>query len=133
MISDSLLPAIKERFPDLPFTFAEPPKPIASLKSPCEALGTVDICDDGDEITIYLGTATHSHFSCYEETLTEQAKEQQITSDVLEFLDKLLTDRVVVWCVAGGVAGGWRVLRAEENPPDPSMLKRQFLWSREIR
>lgn len=90
MIRDHLIPAIKERFPEAPFSFDHPPKPIASLRSPSEALGGVEICDDGDEVTIYILNATHGHFSCYDEKLTEKQKEKQIASDVIEFLEALL-------------------------------------------
>jgi hypothetical protein len=82
VISDYLLPAIKAEFVEQPFTFAEPPKPIASVKIPGLAVGSLDICDDGYEITLYLGNATHSHFSCYDEGLSQGEKEQQIAADV---------------------------------------------------
>ena len=132
MFRDHLLPALKERFPDVPFVFDEPPKPIASLRSPCEALGGVEICDDGDELTVYLVNATHGHFRCYDDKLAQEEKEKQITSDVIEFLDALLNNRVVVWRFLNGWAGGWRVLRPGEHPPGPSIVTQQFLWSREI-
>ena len=133
MIRDYLLPAIKQRFPDVPFVFDEPPKPIASLRSPCEALGGMEICDDGDEATVYLVNATHGHFTCYDEKLTQGEKEKQITSDVIEFLEALLTDRVVIWRFLGGWAGGWRVLRPDEQPPMPTLVRQQFLWSKGIK
>jgi hypothetical protein len=133
MIRDYLVTAIKERFPNVPFTFAESPKPIASLRSPCEPLGGVEICDDGDEITVYFVNATHGHFSCYDEKLDEEEKAKQITSDVIEFLEALLKDRVLIWRFFGGMAGGWRVLSSDEMVPGPSLAKQQFLWSREIK
>ena len=137
MIRDYLLPAIKERFPHEPFSFDQPPKPIASLRSPCEALGGIEICDDGDEVTVYFVNATHGathgHFGCYDEKLTEEQKEKEIASDVLEFLEALLKDRVVVWRFLGGMAGGWRVLPPEKQSPKPSFTKQQFLWSKEIK
>jgi hypothetical protein len=70
----------------------------------------MDICDDGDEATVYF-TATHGHFSCDEEKLSIEQREQQITDDVITFLDSLFKDRVVIWQVLGGLAGGWRVLQ----------------------
>jgi hypothetical protein len=132
MIRDRLISALKQRFPELPFAFDEPPKPVASLQSPCQALGEMDICDDGDEATVYF-TATHGHFSCYDESLSVEQREQEIADDVLTFLDSLFSDRVVVWQVLGGLAGGWRVLQPGEIAPSPSVARRQFLWTREIR
>jgi hypothetical protein len=133
MISDFLSPAIKERFPNVPFAFNQPPEPMASLRSPCEAPSGAEICDDGDEVTVYFVNATHGHFSCYNEKLTEEQKVKAITSDVLEFLEALLKDRVVIWRFFGGMAGGWRVLHLDDQVPKPSMARQQFLWSKEIK
>ena len=132
MIRDHLIAAIKQRFPDAPFSFGEPPEPVASLSSPCMALGQMQICDDGDEATIYFSNATHGHFNCADEKLTEEQKEQQIAGDVIEFVDAVLKDQAVIWQAAGGLAGGWRVLQPNEPTPKPSLVRKQFLWSREI-
>ena len=132
MIRDRLIRELKQRFPDLAFTFDEPPKPVASLQSPCQALGRIDICDDGDEATVYF-SATHGHFSCYDGALSVEQREQQIADDVITFLESLFKDRVVIWHLLGGLAGGWRVLQPGEAAPPPSVVRRQFLWTREIR
>jgi hypothetical protein len=132
MIRDHIIRALNQRFPDLPFAFDESPKPIASLQSPCHALGQMDICDDGDEATVYF-TATHGHFRCDDEKLSIEQREQQISDDVIAFLDSLFKDRVVIWQVLGGLAGGWRVLQPGEDVPTLSLARRQFLWTREIK
>lgn len=131
MIRDVLIMAINQRFPEVPFVFGEPPKPIVSLQSPCQGLGQMEICDDGDEATVYF-TITHGHFSCYDESLSLGQREQQITDDVIAFLDSLFSDRVVIWQLLGGLAGGWRVLQPGEDAPSPSLARRQFLWTKEI-
>lgn len=132
MIRDHLIRALEQRFPESPFAFDEPPNPIASLQSPCQSLGRMDICDDGDEVTVYF-KATHGHFGCVDESLSVAQREQEIAGDVIRFLDALFSDRVVVWQVLGGLAGGWRVLQPGEDVPSPSVARRQFLWTREIR
>lgn len=132
MIGNHLIRELKQRFPDVAFTFDESPNPVASLQSPCQALGQMDICDDGDEATVYF-TPTHGHFSCHDETLSVEQRERQITDDVITFLDSLFKNRVVVWQVLGGLAGGWRVLQPGEDAPTPSVARRQFLWTREIK
>jgi hypothetical protein len=132
MIRDLLISQLKERFPKLGFSFDEPPKPVASLQSPCLALGELQILDDGDEATVYFVSATHGHFGCYDETLDAEQREKQIVEDVVEFLDSVFKDRVVIWRALGGMAGGWRVLKPDESAPAPSALRKQFLWSREL-
>lgn len=132
MIQQYLVSAIKEHFPNVPFSFDEAPKPIALLHSPCKGLGNLEICDDGEEATVYLTQATHGHFGCYDDLLTEEQKAIEITKEVVAFIKALLNDRVVIWVFLGGMAGGWRVLDSDETAPGPSVLRRQFLWSKEI-
>ena len=132
MIRDHLISQLKERFPSVAFFFDEPPKPVASLQSPCSALGELQIHDDGDEATVYFVNATHGHFGCDDETLDSEQREKQIAEDVIGFLDCLFEDRVVIWRALGGVAGGWRVLQPDESAPAPSALRKQFLWSRAL-
>lgn len=132
MISDYLTADIGSNFPETGFQFSRPPQPVASLASPCEALGVLQVHDDGDEATVYIMGATHSHFGCYEEGLRSEEKEKKISTDVIAFLKSLLADRVVVWCALGGVVGGWRVLDPGEQPPRSSRLARKFVWSREV-
>jgi hypothetical protein len=125
MIHDYLVPAIQKTFPDKPFVFAKPPHPVASLRSPCTQLGELQICDDGDEATVYITEATHGHFGCYDECLRTEAKEQQIAEDVIAFLSALFADRVVVWRIAHGrVAGGWKRLGPDDPLPKPSLIGR---------
>ena len=133
MINDYLIPQIKERFPNLAFSFDKSPQPVATLQSPCLALGELQILDDGDEVTIYFVNATHGHFGSYDDKLNSTEREKQIADDVIGFLDSLFQDKVVIWRALGGMAGGWRVLQPDEKVPAPSALKKQFLWSRELK
>ena len=132
MIQEHLIAGLKSAFPEKTFRFSQPPEPVASLPSPCKALGGLEICDDGHEATVYLTEATHSHFGCYEDQLSIGQKEERISCDVIAFLKALFADRVVVWCFAGGIAGGWRVLQPGEALPKRSHVRRQFVWSREL-
>jgi hypothetical protein len=132
MIRYYVISQLKERFPSVAFSFDDPPKPVALLQSPCLALGELQIHDDGDEATVYFVNATHGHFGCYDETLDAERREKQIAEDVVEFLDSLFKDRVVIWRALGGIAGGWRILQPDEDAPEPSAFRKQFLWSREL-
>jgi hypothetical protein len=132
MIQEHLIAGLQKAFPDKAFQYASPPDPIATLPSPCQSLGTLAISDDGDEATVYLGRATHGHFGCYDEQLSQTQKEAKIAKDVITSLQALFADRVVVWRLAGGLADGWRVLKAGEQLPKPSHTRKQFLWSKDL-
>ena len=132
MIRAFLEPVLRERFPEHPFEFREEPQPFATLDAPCSGIGRLELCDDGDEVTVYLTELTHGHFGCYEDDLSEEEKEKVIASDVADFLGALFADRVVAFRVLGGLAGGWRLLDDGEALPAPSKIKSQFVWSHPI-
>ena len=133
MLTAHITQALKTEFPEVPFVFPSPPDPIASLLGPCKEFSPLQICDDGDEATIYLGTITHGHLGCYDDDLTEDDKQRRIADDVTDFVRDLLSDRIVAMSMLGGVAGGWRRLSADEALPAHSILKRQFVWSHALR
>jgi hypothetical protein len=132
MLTDHITQALKTRLPEVPFVFSCPPDPTASLFGPCEELSPLQICDDDDEATIYLGTISHGHFGCYEEGITEDERHQLIAEDVADFVRDLLSNRIVAMSTLGGRVGGWRRLSADEVSPSPSVLKRQYVWSHPI-
>ncbi len=74
MIQEHLIAGLKNAFPDKGFQYSNPPDPVATLPSPCAAFGTLAISDDGDEAMVYLGGATHGHFGCDDEQLSEAQK-----------------------------------------------------------
>ena len=106
MIQEHLIDGLKSAFPEKAFRYSQSPEPVASLPSPCEALGTLEISDDGDEATVYLTGSTHSHFGSYDDQLSATQKQTQVSVDVIAFLQALFADRAVVWCLAGVLAGG---------------------------
>lgn len=132
MIQEHLIAGLQSAFPDKTFQYASPPDPVATLPSPCGSLGTLSISDDGDEATVYLSGATHGHFGCYDDQLSQAQKEAEIATDVITFLQALFADRVVIWRLAGGLADGWRVLKPGEQLPKPSHIRKQFVWSRDL-
>jgi len=88
-------------------------------------VGDVQITDDGDEVTLVAGNFTHSHFSNYDEIPVEK-KEKMIAEDVADFLDKLLSDQVVLWGSHQG-GGGWRVV--DRAFPDEPRHRNEYVWS----
>jgi hypothetical protein len=132
MIRTHLEPALRQRFSSQPFEIHQENAPFATLDAPCAGIGRLELCDDGDEVTVYLTELTHGHFGCYEDDLSTEEKERAIASDVVDFLDALFADRVVAYRVIGGFAGGWRLLDDGEDLPPPSKLKSQYVWSHPI-
>lgn len=132
MIRDYLVPALKERFRAQSFVYGEHTQAIATIEMPYPTVGPIEICDDGDEITVFIGKAGHGHFGNYDEDLSAEQKEQKIAADVVDFFEALFADRVVIQRIFDGWAGGWHRLQNDEKPSH-SWLWEQFLWSGPLR
>lgn len=70
-----------------------------------EEFGSIEIQDDGSELTIYVGNFTHWHASCYEEDLSDMEKEETIAEDVAEFLHDVFNDKIIMWGSNKGSGG----------------------------
>lgn len=107
MLATHITEALHSAFPEVAFVLSCPPGPVATLDGPCAELSPLQIFDDGDEATIYLGTITHGHLGCYDEGISEDKRHKQIADDVIDFVRDLF--QIVSWRVlrleAGSEAG----------------------------
>jgi hypothetical protein len=127
MISDFLIPKLRRRFSDRGLRVGVPPQPCAVFPAIHPEVGDVVISDDGYELTLEAGNFTHSHFSNYDDNLSESQKAERISEDVAQFLEELFADRVVLWGSHAG-SGGWY-----PRDEQPSRLFRAhgelYVWS----
>lgn len=72
-------------------------------------LENIEIHDDGDELTLYLGKFTHLHISNYDDQLNEEQKAQEIVRDTVAFLSDVFDDEVVFWGSHRGGGGTYRL------------------------
>jgi hypothetical protein len=114
MISDSLIPKLQQRFPSRGLKVGAPPQPCATFPAIHPEVGDVVISDDGYELTLEAGNFTHSHFSNYDNSLSETQKAERIAEDVSQFLEELFADRVILWGSHAG-SGGWYPRDAEPS------------------
>jgi hypothetical protein len=106
MISDFLIPMLRQRFPSRGLRTGVPPEPCAVFPATHPEVGDVVISDDGYELTLEAGNFTHSHFANYDDKLSETQKAERIAEDVAEFLEELFADRIILWGSHAG-SGGW--------------------------
>ena len=103
MISQILRPRLEQHFPKSVELFSElSPAPharqlIARFQATNSEFGDVEIYDDGDEVTIYLGHFTHIHFGCYEEHFALAEKEEFVVKETMDFLSRLFSDEIECW------------------------------------
>jgi hypothetical protein len=139
MIADSLIPALKEKFPDSGMRCGAPPDPIAVFPAAHPEVGEVTIFDDGDEVIVSIGEITHGHFGAYEAGLSQEQVHEAVTASVVAFLGDLFADKVVLWHVRPGGASGWYYPSEVPKSADASgclgrlfrvpRRARRFLWS----
>ena len=126
MISEFLIPMLKEHFPGRGLVINDRPDPCAVFPAVHPEVGAIEIYDDVDEITINAGHFTHGDFSNYDQNLSDEQKHNEIANDVISFLDDLFADRVVLWG-SHSRGGGWCYKDAEGSlPPNGERL---YVWS----
>src|ERR1051326_9234809 len=116
MIRDLLISAIKEAFPDLPFSFSPSSNPVAKLQPSFGEIGTLDIYDDGGEATVDITEVTHGHFSSFDSSLSEEQRDGKIVEDVMDFLHALFADQVLLFHTPNRGVGGWYRLDVSAKP-----------------
>jgi hypothetical protein len=87
------------------------------IRSPSAEVDSLRVCDEGEELTVFIGSFTHSHWGCSDESLSEPARQDEIVRCVKEYLIDVLEDRVVFF--GYGAGGG----------SQPANVPRSF-WSR---
>jgi hypothetical protein len=125
MISNVLIPLLRERFPNRGIKSVAGAKPCITIPAVHSEFGDFQIFDDGDEITLVAGVFTHGHFSNYDSIPVEE-KEKIIAEDVADFLEKVFADQVVFWGSHKDV-GGWRVVKPDST--DKQKHQQEYVWS----
>jgi len=131
MIFDYLIPKLKEHFPNQGLLVESSPEARVVFSCMHPEVGDIEIHDDGDELTVYAGNFTHSHFSNYDEKLSKEQKAAQIAEDAVTFLKDVFADRIVFWG-SHHVIGGWHQ-RGESNEFLRTGIlgksKKEYVWS----
>ena len=129
MIRDALIPMLRQRFSNEKLMVGVPPGPIVIFLAKHPSVGALEICDDGDEATIYIGEITHGHFNPYNEELSQEEVEKQVTEDVIDFLEDLFADRILLWKSKTRGSGGWQHLNYAEQPIEVDRDSEYYVWS----
>ena len=136
MISEILIPKLKQHFPDRGLRIGTDSgsndlKPCAVFPAIHPDVGTISICDDGDELTVHAGNYTHTHFSNYDDELTEEQKAEKISDEVIEFLKDLFSDKIVLYR-SYGIFGGWYPREENEKKESKGIFnnrRKEYVWS----
>jgi hypothetical protein len=90
-------------------------------------VGHLEVLDDGDEYTVYVGQHTHTHFMpALIEAPTREAQEAEALEQLLEYLTSIVSDEVVIWSDPRGAGGTFGL---GVKPTWLSSGARTWLWS----
>lgn len=76
------------------------------IRSPSDQVGELVVTDDGDELTVHIGTFTHSHWGCTDAAVPVERRPDRIAQDVIAFIRAVLSDEIEFY--GRGAAGGSR-------------------------
>lgn len=127
-IRDLLLEALPKRFPNQSFRKVDDEYPEIHVQTRFPEFGDFLVGDDEDEAIVQTSRFSHSHFGCYEETLTLAQKQERVVDDILHFLEKVFADQVVFWGNHG--RGGWYLRGHKPSTPISSGDRGpEYVWS----
>ena len=128
MLLQAMIKVLEKDFPEVKFSVNEKDH-LISIPPKHDEVGSIDIQDDFDELTVFVGNFTHWHVGCYEEDLTEEQKAESVAEDVAEFLRDMFSDKIIMWgCHQKG--GGYYL--EGEKPNSKSWLgaqHKEWVWS----
>jgi hypothetical protein len=113
----------------LPATHNETFTDSISVRIPAAApeVGDLEIVDERDEYTVYVGRHTHTHFMpALMDAPDREVQESMALEDLLEYVGSILSDQVVIWSEPSGSGGTFGVNATPDwLLPDA----RAWLWS----
>ena len=127
MISERLTVELSKSFANRGLRLHVGQRPVASFPPVHAAWNSIDICDDGDEVTAYFGPFTHAHFGNYDEGITTEQRAVRIVSDVVAFLDDVFSDKIEFYKTKSG--GGCRRRGEQGDCSRQTVQGRCYVWS----
>lgn len=129
MIRDKLIPMLQQRYTDKGVQINLSGNPIAVFPAKHPAVGGIEIYDDGDEATVYIGDITHTHFNPYNHELTQDEIDQEVSEEVIGFLEDIFADQILFWKSKHSGSGGWQHIDLRETSIGLDEEAEYFLWS----
>jgi len=128
-ITATLLPMLKQTFPERAMRAGTPPDPVATFPAAHPDVGDLRIWDEGDEATVAIGEITHSHFNPYDSSLSADQIAARVSAEIVDFLEDLFADRVLLWSSGIAGSGGWQQIPANAPPQFMGSNARTYHWS----
>ena len=122
MLYEAMKKEVEAKFPSLKFS-ADDENKLISIPEIHEDVGSIDIQDDYDELTIFVGNFTHWHCGYFNEKSGNLDEAKEIVSEVAEYLQDMFNDKIFMW--GSAMTGGG----AELIEGNFKTNKKGYVWS----
>lgn len=118
--------ALVEKFDGL-VTIDNSSNTIAIIAAKHPDVGDLVIEQMDDELVVSVESISHGHFACYEDSLPIDDQESEIVSNVIDFIELLLDEKILLFTSSWG--GGWVDCESEIDVTKLSKRKTWYTWS----
>ncbi len=96
MLYEAMKKEMESQFPSLQFS-TDDEKKLISIPPVCNDVGSIDIQDDYDELTVFVGNFTHWHCGYFNEKSGNPDEVKEIVTEVAEYLQDMFNDKIFMW------------------------------------
>ena len=96
MLYEAMKKEMESQFPSLQFS-TDDEKKLISIPPVCNDVGSIDIQDDYDELTVFVGNFTHWHCDYFNEKSGNPDEVKEIVTEVAEYLQDMFNDKIFMW------------------------------------
>ena len=128
-LRDALVPKLRAAFPGELIRVGGEADALIVFPAKHPEIGDLVIQDEGDELTVIVGTITHRHFASQSPGSSAQFQAEQIATEVTEYLRQLFADEIEFY--GDGSRGGARARSDKERGLVSKLLlgTRTYVWS----
>ena len=130
LLTDRLIAMLQTRLPHQPMNVGGAEDVVVVFPAAHSDVGDIEVHDNGDELIVMVGKFTHTHFSNYDQGLSNSERAQRIADDVVAFLKDVFSDRIEFFGTHIG-AGGWRERRPKQRGILSKLVfgSKTYVWS----
>lgn len=129
MIRNVLAPVLQKKFANKGVILHSDSNVMATFPASHPDVGDVTVWDDENEVTVGIREITHTHFETTEGSMSPSVMAQQVTADVVHFLENLFADRILLWRSWSGRSASWQLVEGSIDDVPREKTGRWFVWS----
>ena len=116
-------------FPEVAMRVGQQDEALVVIPAKHHSVGDLVIHDEGDELTVLLGSITHRHFCSQDSSASPEAQAEGIAFEVTTYLRQVFADEIEFYGTGGS---GGATVRSDKRRGILSRLllgKKSYVWS----